>query len=85
MTTSIQLPLDRILTDDEKGAIPLCIPLGRLGTPVDSGGVAVFLASDLSAYVTGAALHQDGGTLAASGWYRSLDGRREWTNMPRHP
>jgi len=85
MTSSIQLPLDRLLTDAEKESIPLCIPIGRLGTPADSGAVAVFLASDLAAYVTGTTLHQDGGTLAASGWYRSLDGRRTWTNMPRNP
>ncbi|KAF2454642.1 hypothetical protein BDY21DRAFT_352338 [Lineolata rhizophorae] len=37
------------------------IPLGRLGTPQDLTGPAVFLASDLSAYVTGAQLLVDGG------------------------
>lgn len=36
-------------------------PLGRLGTPEDMGGPAVFLASDLARYVTGAALLVDGG------------------------
>jgi NAD(P)-dependent dehydrogenase (short-subunit alcohol dehydrogenase family) len=85
MTVSLQLPLDTLLTDEERAAVPLCIPIGRLGVPADSGGVAVFLASDLSAYVTGTCLHQDGGTLASSGWFRANDGRREWTNMPRHP
>lgn len=37
------------------------IPLGRLGAPDDLAGPIVFLASDLAAYVTGAALLVDGG------------------------
>ncbi|KAH8918400.1 NAD(P)-binding protein [Atractiella rhizophila] len=37
------------------------IPLGRLGQPEDIVGPAVFLASDLSGYVTGAQLLVDGG------------------------
>jgi len=37
------------------------IPLGRIGMPEDMGGPAVFLASDLAAYVTGAQLLVDGG------------------------
>lgn len=37
------------------------IPLGRLGEPDDLAGPAVFLASDLARYVTGAALLVDGG------------------------
>lgn len=37
------------------------IPLGRYGTPDDIGQVAVFLASDMAAYVTGASLLVDGG------------------------
>jgi L-rhamnose 1-dehydrogenase len=37
------------------------IPLGRLGQPEDIGGSVVFLASDMAAYVTGAALLVDGG------------------------
>jgi len=36
-------------------------PLGRAGTPADIVGPAVFLASDMSAYVTGAMLMVDGG------------------------
>lgn len=36
-------------------------PLGRLGEPMETGGVAVFLASKLSAYMTGHAVVSDGG------------------------
>lgn len=36
-------------------------PLGRLGDPLETGGVAVFLASNLSSYVTGHAILSDGG------------------------
>ncbi|KAK9472180.1 peroxisomal 2,4-dienoyl-CoA reductase [Dipodascopsis tothii] len=37
------------------------VPLGRLGEPADLAGPAVFLASDLSCYVTGAQVLVDGG------------------------
>ncbi len=54
----------------------LIVPLGRLGEPADLGGVAVFLASDLSRYLTGETLHVDGGTHASAGWYHHpRDGR----------
>jgi NAD(P)-dependent dehydrogenase (short-subunit alcohol dehydrogenase family) len=56
------------------------VPLGRPGHVDDLAGAAVFLASDLSAYVTGHTLHVDGGTHAASGWYRDGD---DWVLGPR--
>ena len=37
------------------------LPLGRLGTPDDMAGVALFLASPLAAYVTGQSIPADGG------------------------
>jgi NAD(P)-dependent dehydrogenase (short-subunit alcohol dehydrogenase family) len=40
------------------------IPLGRLGTPVDIGPAAVFLASAAASYITGQMLYIDGGILA---------------------
>jgi NAD(P)-dependent dehydrogenase (short-subunit alcohol dehydrogenase family) len=39
-------------------------PIGRLGRPEDVSGLAVYLASDESSWVTGAALPVDGGYLA---------------------
>lgn len=38
-------------------------PLGRLGEPDDTAGVAVFLVSDLSSYMTGHGVVSDGGIL----------------------
>jgi len=40
------------------------IPLGRLGKPDDVAGLAVFLASDESSWVTGTAIPVDGGVTA---------------------
>ena len=54
-------------TDDHYGgdagvaAIERTIPLGRMATPTEVGNVAVFLASDLASYVSGATLACHGG------------------------
>jgi NAD(P)-dependent dehydrogenase (short-subunit alcohol dehydrogenase family) len=40
-------------------------PLRRLGDPKDIGGVAVFLASEAAAYITGQMIVVDGGTTIA--------------------
>jgi len=37
------------------------VPLGRIGTPREVAGAALFLASDDAAYVTGVILFVDGG------------------------
>jgi L-rhamnose 1-dehydrogenase len=50
------------LADPEKRAyFDQRIPLGRLGEPYDLAGPAVFLASDMARYVTGASFLVDGG------------------------
>jgi 3-oxoacyl-[acyl-carrier protein] reductase len=49
------------------------VPMGRAGTYQDVGGCALFLASDLSRFVTGMSLHPDGGALASSGWFNWPD------------
>ena len=41
-------------------------PVGRLGWPEDQARVALFLASDLSAFVTGHNIPVDGGTRPAA-------------------
>jgi 3-oxoacyl-[acyl-carrier protein] reductase len=43
-------------------------PLGRRGSPDEAARVVLFLASELSAFVTGTTIHVDGGTHAAGGW-----------------
>ncbi len=47
----------------------ISIPLGRAGSYNDFSGCALFLASDLSSFITGMTLHPDGGALASSGWF----------------
>lgn len=57
-------------------------PVGRLGWPEDQARVALFLASDLSAFVTGHNIPVDGGTRAGGGWFWSPTERR-FVNRPR--
>ncbi|MBP1821552.1 SDR family oxidoreductase [Mycobacterium sp. OAE908] len=47
------------------------IPMGRPGHVDEMAGAAVFLASDMSSYITGQTIHVDGGTQAAGGWYHN--------------
>ncbi len=55
----------RIKADDQLEAQFLSgIPIGRLGQPQDIAGLAVFLASEASAWITGALIPFDGGNLA---------------------
>jgi len=43
-------------------------PAGRLGTPDDVVGAALFLASDAASFITGQAIVVDGGFLAGGNW-----------------
>ena len=40
------------------------IPMGRMGSPEDCTGAAVFLLSEESSYITGITLYVDGGIAA---------------------
>jgi NAD(P)-dependent dehydrogenase (short-subunit alcohol dehydrogenase family) len=51
------------LTDDMKREILKGIPLTRLGEAKDVAGACLFLASDLSSYITGAVIDVNGGML----------------------
>jgi NAD(P)-dependent dehydrogenase (short-subunit alcohol dehydrogenase family) len=56
-------PLNRSLRDNPAAyqAFLAKIPLGRWGDPAELGGAIIFLASEASSFVTGAALMVDGG------------------------
>lgn len=54
-------------TEFEPAVLP---PLGHFGTPDDVAAAALYLASDLSRFVTGTTVHVDGGNWAAGGWRR---------------
>ena len=60
---SIETPLTKKLMDDpvERAHLETLHPIGRVGTPQDMAGIAVFLASDESKFATGAHFHVDGG------------------------
>jgi NAD(P)-dependent dehydrogenase (short-subunit alcohol dehydrogenase family) len=51
------------LTDAQKAMVLDGIPMGRAGTAQDVAGCCLFLASDLSAYVTGSEVDVNGGSL----------------------
>ena len=52
------------------------IPWPRFGEPDDMAGPIIFLASDLSRFVTGSTVQVTGGTDASRGWRR--DGKGGW-------
>ncbi len=62
---AIATPINTKLLDNkpELNALLANIPLGRMGTPEDVAGVALFLASDDGAYCTGSTFIVDGGLI----------------------
>ncbi|MSO79961.1 MAG: SDR family oxidoreductase [Acidimicrobiia bacterium] len=50
-------------------------PLPLEGHVDDIAAAAVYLASDMSRFVTGTTIHVDGGNVAAGGWHRNDEGR----------
>lgn len=79
-TDTLQVPIHDWIPPKYRDRVPYWTPLGRFGTPDDAAGCALFLASELSAWVTGTTVHMDGGALAAGGFYRGP--KNGWTNLP---
>jgi L-rhamnose 1-dehydrogenase len=63
-TIATDINKDDLADPDKRRYMEGRIPLGRLGAPEDIAQIVVFLASDMAAYVTGAAVLADGGALA---------------------
>ena len=84
LADTLQTPATAMLRGRDPAMVRHWSPLGHFGQPDEYADVVMFLASDLSRYVTGHVIPVDGGTIAASGWYLRASGRG-WTNMPDVP
>jgi NAD(P)-dependent dehydrogenase (short-subunit alcohol dehydrogenase family) len=62
----VRTQLARALWENHEERIKAALPLGRIGEPEDIGKVALFLAGDNSAWITGQTLVVDGGALVRS-------------------
>ncbi|MGW5152467.1 SDR family NAD(P)-dependent oxidoreductase [Rhodococcus koreensis] len=80
---SEQVPYANLVPAADLPLWPTWSPLGGPGQPEDVAGAALFLASDLSRFVTGSTIHVDGGTHGVGGWVPRASGG--WTNRPRNP
>jgi NAD(P)-dependent dehydrogenase (short-subunit alcohol dehydrogenase family) len=83
VTQTPQVDYEAMVPEELRDRWPIWVPVGRVGAPADNADVILFLASDLSRFVTGHVIPTDGGTGAAGGWFRTERGR--WTNRPRNP
>ena len=83
----------KLRPDFANDPVPSNFPLGRRGQPDDHAGAALYLASDLGAWITGETIQVGGGTMAAHAWRLtgsgswSLDGRDKQvgSSMPTTP
>ena len=57
----IKSPMTDVLNDQQREAITMRIPSGRLGTGMDVAASVAYLASEEASYVTGQTLHVNGG------------------------
>ena len=49
------------MTEAAQNEIKKSIPMAKIGTPEDVANLALFLASDMSSYITGEVIKVDGG------------------------
>ena len=80
-TETATIEPSRYVAPADRDHVSTWIPLGRFGRASDVAGCALFLASNMAAWMTGATLNVDGGVLAAAGWFRDRQGN--WTNVPK--
>jgi 3-oxoacyl-[acyl-carrier protein] reductase len=79
-TDSEQVPLEYMMKPQYKERAGQTLALGRFGRPEDHAGAAVYLATELSSWVTGTTMLVDGGSLAQGIFQRLPDG--SWTVVP---
>jgi len=74
---TIRTPLTESHFHDEAylRSLSQVVPLGTAGTPQDVAQAALFLASDMSSFVTGVVLPVDGGWLAEKGYRYGMEGK----------
>jgi NAD(P)-dependent dehydrogenase (short-subunit alcohol dehydrogenase family) len=84
VTQTAQVDYEAMVPEELRDRWPIWVPIGRVGEPADNADVVLFLASDLSRFLTGHVIPTDGGTVTAGGWFRTVTKRR-WTNRPRDP
>jgi NAD(P)-dependent dehydrogenase (short-subunit alcohol dehydrogenase family) len=84
VTETRQVPYSKTVPAEQAHLWPYWVPVGRMGVPEDQARIVLFLASDLSGFVTGHTIPTDGGTGAAGGWFRTTEPEihRTWTNRP---
>jgi NAD(P)-dependent dehydrogenase (short-subunit alcohol dehydrogenase family) len=59
--------MTKFILDDNEDACAQGVPRGRIGTPEDAAGTAIYLCSRASAWMTGQTLVLDGGVLTSAG------------------
>lgn len=57
----IETDMTEILEEDIKNSLVKSIPMGRIGKPEDIANIVIFLASEISDYITGQVINVDGG------------------------
>lgn len=57
----IETDMTKVLTDEQRAAILVNVPAGRLGDPKEIAATVAFLASEGAAYITGETIHVNGG------------------------
>jgi NAD(P)-dependent dehydrogenase (short-subunit alcohol dehydrogenase family) len=70
----VKTDMARALWEPAEERIAASMPLGRLGEPVDIANAALYLASDLSSWVTGTTIIVDGGALLGPAPRRAAGG-----------